>query len=896
MSISKIDFQAPDESQGFRPLKAPGVSDQLRQNFERQESAIARYEKGAAAVRKMTLDLKNNREEKEAQDRLNRLSAFSETLKKGLDMGLQFAQAKRQEALASIASDIMEKDNSSWYEEINQAYKTGKKVDEQVIKGLQSGVPYEAVHELKRLNPFDREIVKGYMFKAAADNFKAGIYSGFDTDDQTQIRLGDEVFTPMQVGTDPAKAAAAFDVLKDKWLSESQLAHIATPEEISRYFAPASIKLKNELLQRKRKQHRQTLSSENRVDAERGFHTHLDVGLLVTKRMQEIDSNDKPIGRAEAWKQVEDHVVALASNGALSNTEIEAIFNKPDPGAPQQLLREKQNGYFYNRVRNARDAYDKKQLGIINDRKEAQAKEADLRLQSVIDQKYANGEQMSDAEEEQWAKEFFSKYGRESSTLKNWRKNYISSDEAAQSRYEQELERKRLNFTLTKSDLLKKGVSKKLYDTYIGYATQQDKERAVPNGVSHKVKDLSGYIDKKFTISLYKTRSDIPDIHERLVKNFLIQDYNTNRAAGLSEHEAAKLAYSNAKLWHAEQMADPTSRLYEDDNKNYPNIDGIPTTLQDNRDKVKQTMTRINSAVEAANNWGVLPNVLFGSKEEAETVKQQVINNGYVPPYKFTHYAPHAPNQSATELLNLSLKAMGVDPIEFPKALGEFEGTLSPEEKRLVFQTPSPNRRARAYCTSGNGAQWTTPSLPDNLGVHIESAAKRYAAQTDMTPEELSMLTFSVGDWENRGVWRNGRTSSAGAKGYWQFIDSTARQYGVDPLNPASASDGAVRHLVDSYVAIKQQYPQKSKIELMGLAALAYNAGTEGVLNNLDRNPQFGGSYGGGENRTYLAGVLMSMCRFGGASIALDHPALRRMSEYNTAATEDFRSTILRNR
>lgn len=39
--------------------------------------------------------------------------------------------------------------------------------------------------------------------------------------------------------------------------------------------------------------------------------------------------------------------------------------------------------------------------------------------------------------------------------------------------------------------------------------------------------------------------------------------------------------------------------------------------------------------------------------------------------------------------------------------------------------------------------------------------------------------------------------SRTGAQGLFQFIPSTAREYGVDAHNAASSADGAARYLVD---------------------------------------------------------------------------------------------------
>lgn len=64
-----------------------------------------------------------------------------------------------------------------------------------------------------------------------------------------------------------------------------------------------------------------------------------------------------------------------------------------------------------------------------------------------------------------------------------------------------------------------------------------------------------------------------------------------------------------------------------------------------------------------------------------------------------------------------------------------------------------------------------------------------------------------------------GAVSPAGARGLMQFIPSTARAYGIDPLDPAQAIDGAARMLTE----------QRNAFGSLELALAAYNAGPGAV-------------------------------------------------------------------
>ncbi|GLB49881.1 lytic transglycosylase domain-containing protein [Neptunitalea lumnitzerae] len=75
-------------------------------------------------------------------------------------------------------------------------------------------------------------------------------------------------------------------------------------------------------------------------------------------------------------------------------------------------------------------------------------------------------------------------------------------------------------------------------------------------------------------------------------------------------------------------------------------------------------------------------------------------------------------------------------------------------------------------------------------------------------------------------------TSPAGAKGFWQFMESTAREYGLEVnsnvderYNLKLATEAACEYLKDA----------KERLGSWTLAAAAYNAGQSGISNQLER-------------------------------------------------------------
>ena len=121
------------------------------------------------------------------------------------------------------------------------------------------------------------------------------------------------------------------------------------------------------------------------------------------------------------------------------------------------------------------------------------------------------------------------------------------------------------------------------------------------------------------------------------------------------------------------------------------------------------------------------------------------------------------------------------------------------------------------------------PNTPDEYKPIIQQASLKYGVPTSI----LSSLLSQESGFNPRAQ------SPAGAVGIAQFMPSTAKAYGVNPLDPLSAIDGAARYLYENYKEFKT----------WDKALAAYNAGP-GAVRKYDGVPPYR------ETQNYVQSIL----------------------------------------
>ena len=157
-----------------------------------------------------------------------------------------------------------------------------------------------------------------------------------------------------------------------------------------------------------------------------------------------------------------------------------------------------------------------------------------------------------------------------------------------------------------------------------------------------------------------------------------------------------------------------------------------------------------------------------------------------------------------------------------------------------VYRTPTAIRR---ILPEQGAAAVASTAAPTIASAPAASGSSAYAAQFRAAEAKYNLpagLLNAVA--KNESGYNPNAVSPAGARGLMQIMPATARELGVNPMNPSEAIDGAARLLSSNLRQFKS----------VELAVAAYNAGAGAVA-------RYGGIPPYSETRTYVQRVLSTL-------------------------------------
>ena len=444
-------------------------------------------------------------------------------------------------------------------------------------------------------------------------------------------------------------------------------------------------------------------------------------------------------------------------------------------------------------------------------------------------------------------KAFVKKYGKESRVLNQWKLN-LSADAVQLAEADKAAKRLIATNSLTSERLNK--LPWQIQQRYASVAALTDKVSA--DNYKVQLDAIKDRVEQKASVTAMGTRDPSVGIvtsnYQRKFHENLRQQLEANNPNALQD--ALSITLTEFNTW----SADPANFS----NNGY-NVFADAATVQNLQANARVEQERVNSILRtfkgrSLDQVGLVNSTIlrndaanFGQKGFKHHPQIQRIS-------RILQVDPITATNKMIEAYNAANQAQGnpIPLISLSKGGEILRDELPPQAKAKSLLEPlTPNGSVRVLAQLPGG--YRPEIVPMGFGELVGKAAEKH----DIPPGILAGLLEQESGYLPEVI--NGkRLSSAGAQGIAQFMPATAAQFGIDPLDPESAIDGAamyLRHLMDNYDFTLRE------------AIYAYNAGPGTVQR-----------YGVGateENKNYYPGILKKAAKYG-YSEAFRDPTMMR--------------------
>ena len=434
-------------------------------------------------------------------------------------------------------------------------------------------------------------------------------------------------------------------------------------------------------------------------------------------------------------------------------------------------------------------------------------------------------------------KAFVKKYGKESKVLNQWKLN-LSADAVQLAEADKAAQRLIATNSLTSARLNK--LPWQIQQRYASVAALTDKVSA--DNYKVQLDAIKDRVEQKASVTPMGTRDPSVGIvtsnYQRKFHENLRQQLEANNPNALQD--ALSITLTEFNTW----SADPANF-----SSNGYNVFADAATVQNLQANARVEQERVNSILRtykgnALDQVGLVNSTIlrndvanFGQKGFKHHPQIQRIS-------RILQVDPITATNKMIEAYNAANQAQGnpIPLISLSKGGEIIRDELPPQAKAKFIanqEQMTPNKSLQVMAQIPGG--YRPEMVPMGFGELVGKAAEKH----DIPPGILAGLLEQESGYLPEVI--NGkRLSSAGAQGIAQFMPATAAQFGIDPLDPESAIDGAamyLRHLMDNYDFTLRE------------AIYAYNAGPGTVQ-----------KYGVGateENKNYYPGILKKAAKYG---------------------------------
>ena len=833
-------YQSPIERQGFNPLQLADQTQQLEYN-KQVEQANIKAEGDALEQGARLQDL---------ADRLNleegaKLVQFSESLGKVVQAGVNmYAEAGIERGMnKALEYGATYEEWADYTESLNRAKLGDAAMQTAANDSLAKGEPFEVANLYKQLGHYEKIGFRRTMAKQAGDAYEGWLEDQLQTNNTLQIRLKDgTVFTPADAKGDPIKTAQAIRALNPEFYKQYGLMGVNTTLLNESAF-PSMRKARTKVLGEARFEFAQNESFKARELADAELLVDNDPLAWVRRMSATVDSRGNHLGMRGAWSEFWKHLGNLDKSGQLTVEVYDKIKNTVDPES-SKTVGERWNTQFLafdkERAANARANFAADEAD-----REMAAKEGEDLLEAYFRD---NPDQATEANIKGAQQEYFNKYGKESSYLKNLESTYgldAQAKDELNDRFEKLAEQNLLTTEM---------VARAPWDVqtkWMDAAKKQEASRTTQFKTELKAIENHVKTDPRVKVSPDGSTSGMATlvIGELQAKfNRKVSEYVAS--GELTPAQAAQQAVTEVM---AEFKTAPRYAM-----NNMGEFSNFTLGTAKTSAAVNLKLNKIRNAVLGGGKASLnkKPGLIFNAAE-LTAMEDGYGEAGWKMPLEAQYWGSKL-GISGLEVINRQREAAGMRPLITPQSMEVMSTTMTSEMRALLNRLSTYNRSVRALSSMGS---FQAAMVPKGLGDTIQKAAKA----NGIDPAILTGILEVESSWRDDIIY--GRTkSAAGARGIAQIMPEY--HPGVNYDDPVASINYAAKHLKGLIAATGGD---------VNKAIQAYNAGLGGIGKSQ-------------ENRDYLPKVLKSAAKYGYGQTWRD-PAIMRPSVVYKIASLGYGST-----
>ena len=822
-------YQSPIERQGFNPLQLTDQTDQLERNKQVELSNIQAEGNAINETAKLQ-DLANRLNLEESA----RAVQFSETLGKVVQAGVEmYAEAGIQRGMnKALDAGATFEEWQEYTESLNRAKLGDAAMQIAANDSLAKGEPFEVANLYKKLGHYEKIGFSRAMAKQAGDAYKPWLEDQLQSNNTLQIRLSDgSVFTPAQAKGDPIKTAQAVRALNSEFYKQYGLVGVNNTL-LNEHAFPSMRKARSEVIGEARFQYAQEESFKARELADSELLVDND-GLAWVRRMAAtVDARGNHLGMRGAWTEFWKHLGNLDKAGELTLDRYNSIKGQVDPES-NKTVGERWKTQFLafdkERAANARANFAADEAD-----REMLAKQGEQQLETYFRD---NPDEATEANVKGAQQEFFNKYGRESSYLKNLESTY-GMDARAKDELNDRFEKLAEQNLLTTEQVARAPWD--IQTKWMSAAKQQEASRTATFKTQLKAIENHVKTDPRVKVSPDGSTSGMATLVIGELQAKFNRKLSEYVGAGMSQTQAANQAVAEVM---SEFKTDPRYAM-----NNMGEFSSFTLGSAKTSAAINHKLNTIRSAVLGGGKASLnkKPGLIFNASQ-LKAMEEGYGEAGWSMPLEAQYWGSKL-GISGLEVINRQREAAGMQPLITPASMEVANNAMSSQMQALLNRLPTYNRSVRALSSMG---RFEPTMVPKGFGTAIQKAARA----NGIDPAILTGILEVESRWRDDVIY--GRTrSESGARGIAQIMPEY--HPGVNYDNPIDSINYAAKHLKGLIAATNGD---------VNRAIQAYNAGLGGVGKSQ-------------ENRNYLPLVLKSAAKYGYGQAWRDPATMRPSVAY----------------